>query len=96
MTDEQADKIINLLEAEIAELRKQVNELTQVMPIIETLGEAVMFRKMEADEIFGLNKQTLSKSTRAETFDEIGKRATYVNLRSLTLYRSKNRKKRNR
>ena len=74
---------------------EKIEEISEALPIIETLGEAVMFRKMEADEIFGLNKQTLSKSKRAETFDEIGARRVYVNLKSLTVYRSKNRKKSN-
>lgn len=93
MTDEQADRIIKLLES-ILPMQKQLDEIMEVVPLIETLGEAVMFRKMEADQIFGLNKGTLSKSQKAETFDEMGKRATYVNLRSLTVYRSKRRKKR--
>jgi hypothetical protein len=95
MTDEQAARLIDLLES-ILPMKKKIDEISEVLPIIETLGEAVMFRKMEADEMFGLNKQTLSKSSRAETFDEVGKRATYVNLKSLTVYRAKQRKKRNR
>ena len=74
-------------------VEKLTNRLNEVLPIIEALGETVLFRKMEADEIFGLNKQTLSKSRRAETFEEIGARRVYVNLKSLTVYRSKNRKK---
>lgn len=81
MTDDQADKIIKLLET-----------LEELAPIIETLGEAIVFRKCEADEIFGLNKQTLSKSNKAETFDEIGARRVYVNLKSLVVYRAKRKR----
>ena len=91
MTDEQAARLINLLEA-ILPLKGKIEQLTEVLPIIETLGEAVLFRKHEADEIFGLNKQTLSKSSRAETFDEVGVRKTYVNLKSLTVYRGRRKK----
>lgn len=89
MTDEQADKIIKLLES----ILPKVDKLDAVLPIIETLGEVVMFRKMEADEVFGLNKQTLSRGNRAETFDEIGARKVYVSLRGVSVYRSKRHKK---
>lgn len=89
MTDEQ--KTIEDLSAKVEILTQRLN---QVLPIIETLGEMVLFRKMEADEILGLNKQTLSKSNRAETFEEMGARRVYVNLKSLTVYSSKKPKKR--
>lgn len=77
-------------------MKEKIDEISEVLPIIETLGEVVVFRKMEADEVFGLNKQTLSKSKRAETFEEVGARRVYVNLKSLVVYRTKKGKKRRR
>jgi len=88
MTEEQF--IIEELSAKVEILTERLN---RVLPIIETLGEMMLFRKTEADETFGLNKQTLSKSTRAETFEEVGARRVYVNLKSLTVYPTKKSKK---
>ena len=70
MTEEQL--IIEDLTAKVEALTERLN---QVLPIIETLGEMMLFRKMEADETFGLNKQTLSKSNRAVTQGENGTKA---------------------
>ena len=94
MTDEQAEKLIDLLETKILPRLDKIDAISELVPMLETLGEILVFRKHEADEIFSLNKQTLSKSKKAETFEEVGARKVYVDLKSLRVYRSKNRKKR--
>lgn len=95
MTDAQADKIISLLE-KLLPLQDKVDEIMDVLPLIETLGEVVLFRKNEADQMLGLNKQTLSKSKTANRFEEVGKRKVYVDLQTVSVYSSKKKKQRGR
>jgi hypothetical protein len=91
MTDAQADKIIRLLE-QLLPMKEKVDEIMEHLPLIETLGEAVVFRKHEADEFLGLNKQTLSKSKK--TFEEVGARKVYVDLKTVSVYSNKKKKRR--
>lgn len=79
ITEEKADKIIDLLE-----------RVAEVLPIIETFGEMVV-RKTEADEAFNLNKGTLSKN--GKTQQQVGKRVAVVSLKDLVVYNKKNRRK---
>jgi hypothetical protein len=92
MTDEQAEKIISLLEA----MMPKIDEISEALPLIETLGEVVLFRKNEADQMLGLNKQTLSKSKTANRFEEVGARKVYVDLQTVSVYSSKKKKQRRR
>jgi hypothetical protein len=95
MTDEQADRIITLLE-QILPMKEKIDEISEALPLIETLGEVVLFRKNEADQMLGLNKQTLSKSKTANRFEEVGKRKVYVDLQTVSVYSSKKKKSRGR
>jgi hypothetical protein len=44
--------------------------------------------------MFGLNKQTLSKSKTANRFEEVGARKVYVDLQSVSVYSAKKKKQR--
>lgn len=89
MTKDQADRIITLLE-KIAPVVEKIEEIGASLPIIEALGDMMVFRKNEVDEVVGLNKQTLSKSKK--TFEEVGARRVYVNLKTVAVYNSKKKK----
>lgn len=89
MTKDQADRIITLLE-KIAPVVEKIEEIGASLSIIEALGDMMVFRKNEVDEVVGLNKQTLSKSKK--TFEEVGARRVYVNLKTVAVYNSKKKK----
>ena len=89
ITEAQAARIITLLER-IAPFADKLDEIAEVLPIIETLGDVIVFRKHEVDEAIGLNKQTLWKSKK--TYEEVGHRKVYVNLETVSVYNSKKKK----
>lgn len=83
------ERVVVLLE-KIAPVVEKIEEISKVLPIIEALGDFVVFRKNEVDKVIGLNKQTLSKSK--TTFEEVGARRVYVDLKTVAVYNSKRKK----
>lgn len=73
---------------DISRLEKKLDQVLELAPIIEALGQILVQRK-QVNQRVGLNKNTLNQNSKITKYEDTGERKTYIKIEDISVVRKR-------